>query len=46
MKEKDKKSVAQNNRVRYEGIDEATRETKTHYGQIEEIWELDYGSDL
>jgi hypothetical protein len=31
------KSAAQNNGVQYEGIDEATRETKTYYGQIEEI---------
>jgi hypothetical protein len=31
-KEKDKKSAAQNRGVRYEGIDEATRETKTYYG--------------
>jgi hypothetical protein len=46
MKEKDKKSTAQNNSVRYEGIDEATRETKTYYGQIEKIWELDYGGEL
>ena len=36
-KEKDKKSAAQNSRVQYEGIDEATGETKTYYGQIEEI---------
>ena len=46
MKEKDKRSAAQNSGVRYEGIDEATRETKMYYGQIEEIWELDYGSEL
>jgi hypothetical protein len=45
-KDKDKKSVAQNSGVRYEGIDKATGETKTYYGQIEEIWELDYGGDL
>jgi hypothetical protein len=32
MKEKDKKSVTQNNSVRCEGIDEATGETKTYYG--------------
>jgi hypothetical protein len=31
-KEKDKKSTTQNNGVRYEDIDEATRETKTYYG--------------
>jgi hypothetical protein len=45
-KDKDKKSVTKNSGVRYEGIDEATGETKTYYGQIEEIWELDYGGDL
>jgi hypothetical protein len=45
-KEKDKKSATQNSDVRYEGIDEATRETRTYYGQIEEIWKLDYGSEL
>ena len=45
-KEKDRKSSSQNNRVRYEGIDEATRDTKAYYGQIEEIWELDYGGEL
>jgi hypothetical protein len=32
MKEKDKKSTTQNSGVRYEDIDEATRETKTYYG--------------
>jgi hypothetical protein len=32
MKEKDKKSAAQNNGVRYEGIDKGTMETKTYYG--------------
>jgi hypothetical protein len=46
MKEKDKKSTAQNNGVRYEGIDEATGVTRTYYGQIEEIWEPDYSSEL
>ena len=34
-KEKDKKSVAQNNGVRYRGIDEATGDTKAYFGQIE-----------
>jgi hypothetical protein len=38
--------VAQNSSVQYEGIDEDTRKTKTYYGQIEEIWELDYDGDL
>jgi hypothetical protein len=45
-KEKDKKSAAQNSGVRYEGIDESTGKTRTYYGQIEEIWELDYGGDI
>ena len=45
-KEKDKKSASQNCGVRYEGIDEATQVTKSYYGRIEEIWELDYGGDL
>jgi hypothetical protein len=44
--EKDKKSASQNSGARYEGIDEATGETKTYYGQIQEIWELDYGGEL
>jgi hypothetical protein len=46
MKDKDNKSVAQNSGVRYEGIDEAMRKRTQFYGQIEEIWELDYGHNL
>jgi hypothetical protein len=45
-KEKDKKSVVQNCGVQYEGIDESTGKTRTYFGQIEEIWEYDYGSEL
>jgi hypothetical protein len=45
-KEKDKKSTVQNNGVRYEGVDESMGQTKTYFGQIKEIWELDYGGDL
>jgi hypothetical protein len=45
-KDKDNKSAAQNNDVRYEGIDKATRKRTQFYGQIEEIWELDYGHNL
>ena len=45
-KEKDKKSTTQNSGVRYEGINEATRDTKAYFGQIEQIWELDYGGEL
>jgi hypothetical protein len=40
------KCAAQNNGVRYEGINKATRGTKAYFGQIEQIWELDYGSEL
>ena len=46
MKEKDKKSSSQNSEVRYEGIDKATANTKAYYGQLEDIWELDYGGEL
>ena len=46
MKEKDTKSAAWNCGVRYEGIDEATGDTKAYFGQIEHIWELDYGGEL
>ena len=46
MKEKDKKSAPQNSGVRYEGIDELTGEIRTYFGQIEEIWELDYYGNL
>jgi hypothetical protein len=45
-KEKDKKSTTHNSGVRYEGIDEAIGKMKSYYGQIKEIWELDYGGDL
>jgi len=45
-KEKDMKCAAQNNGVRYEGINKATRDTKAYFGQIEQIWELDYGGEL
>ena len=45
-KEKDKKSAAQNSGVRYEGVDKATNSRTQYYGQVEEIWELDYGKDV
>jgi hypothetical protein len=45
-KEKDKKSAVQNNGVRYEGIDESTGQRRQYYGQVEAIWELDYGGEL
>jgi hypothetical protein len=46
MKEKDKRSAAQNSSVRYEGIDNSTGQRRLYYGQVEEIWELDYGGKL
>jgi hypothetical protein len=45
-KAKDKKSAAQNSCVRYEGIDESTNKRRHYYGQVEEIWELDYGQNV
>jgi hypothetical protein len=43
----DKKSVYQNSGVRVQAVvndshDDDDKETDTYYGQIEEIWELDY----
>ena len=45
-KDKDKKSSAQNCGVRYEGEEEYTGQRRQYYGQVEEIWELDYGQNL
>ena len=44
-KAKDQKSVPQNSGVRIENVD-AFGEVHTHYGWIEDIWELDYGSNI
>ena len=41
----DKKSTNQNSGVRFDATNN-NREKDTYYGYIEEIWELDYGSDL
>jgi hypothetical protein len=41
-KEKDKKSVAQNSGIRIEAIDPQGLKT-AYYGNIQDIWELDYG---
>jgi hypothetical protein len=41
-KEKDKKSVAQNNGIRIKAIDSQELKT-TYYRYIKDIWELDYG---
>jgi len=38
----DKKSTNQNSGVRIDAT-ESNRKKETHYGYIEEIWELDYG---
>jgi hypothetical protein len=32
--------------VQYEGIDKSTGKSRTYFGQIEEICELNYGGDL
>jgi hypothetical protein len=45
-KAKGKKSAAQNSGVRYEGIDESTNKRTQYYGQVEEIYELDYGQNV
>ena len=42
----DKKSTNQNSGVRFDDAANTNREKDTYYGYIEEIWELDYGSDL
>ena len=44
-KAKDQKSVTQNSRVHIENVD-AFGKVHTHYGFIEDIWELDYGLDI
>jgi uncharacterized protein YjaZ len=36
-KKKDKKSIAQNSGVRYEGIDDSMGKRRQYYGQVEEI---------
>ena len=40
----DKKSTNQNSGARFDAENKTGKET--YYGYIEEIWELDYGSDL
>jgi len=44
-KAKDEKSVCQNSGVCIENVD-TFGEVHTHFGFIEEIWELEYGSDI
>jgi hypothetical protein len=46
MNEMDKKSVTQNYGVRYEGINVSMGRRRPYYGQVEEIWEHDYGGEL
>jgi len=38
--------MAQNSGVRYEAIDDATGETTTYFGFIDDIWEVEYGPRL
>jgi hypothetical protein len=45
-KEKDKKSATQNSGIQYEGIDKSTGQSRKYYGVIQDIWELDCGSNL
>jgi hypothetical protein len=45
-KDKDKKSVAQNCGVRCVAIDPSMNKRTQYYGQVEEIWELDYGCNV
>jgi hypothetical protein len=45
IKEKDKRSVAQNSGIRIEAFDPLGVKT-TYYGYIQDIWELDYGTRL
>ena len=42
----DTKSMAQNSGVRCEAIDDATGETTTYFGFIDDIWEVEYGPRL
>ena len=43
---KDKKNVCKNSRVRIDAIDDVTGSKVTYLGFIEDIWELDYGSNI
>jgi hypothetical protein len=45
IKEKDRRSVAQNNGIRIEAFDPLGVKT-TYYGYIQDIWELDYDARL
>jgi hypothetical protein len=45
IKEKDKRSVAQNSGIRIEAFDPLGVKT-TYYWYIQDIWELDYGTRL
>ena len=41
-----RRATLQNCGVRYEGEEESTGQRRQYYGQVEEIWELDYGQNL
>ncbi|WVZ58128.1 hypothetical protein U9M48_008432 [Paspalum notatum var. saurae] len=43
---KDKKSMCQNSGVRIDAIDDTSGVKVTYFGFIEDIWELDYGSNI
>ncbi|WVZ51109.1 hypothetical protein U9M48_002286 [Paspalum notatum var. saurae] len=43
---KDKKSVCKNSGVWIDAIDDVTGSKVTYFGFIEDIWELDYGSNI
>ena len=43
---KDKKSECQNSGVRIDTVNAATGLDVIYYGFIEDIWELDYGSNI
>jgi hypothetical protein len=45
-KDKDKKSTAQNCGDRCVAIDPSMNKRTQYYGQVEEIWELDYGCNV
>jgi hypothetical protein len=45
IKEKDSRSIAQNSNIRIEAFDPLGVKT-THYGYIQDIWELHYGARL
>jgi hypothetical protein len=43
---KDKKTVSQNSGVPIEALDERTSQSTTHYVIIDDIWEVNYSSNI